>query len=167
MLMREQTIRHTYKYKFPKWHLKTTKGSSSIRVIWFICRFHELISLFQASPKEDTSSKTINSKHFNLRRLTRKLIDFFRNQLILSLHDGITPQFGPAVARCNLTLTLNATYARKYFNSDHPIKTLKFKKASSTQGCSRTVPQSSTDRALRRLTSEFGRDPVYSARYGR
>ena len=40
-------------------------------------------------------------------------------------------------------------------------------KASGTQGCSRTVPQFSTDRALRRLTSEFGRDPVYSARYGR
>ena len=39
--------------------------------------------------------------------------------------------------------------------------------AGSTQGCSRTVPQFSTDRALRRLTSEFGRDPVYSARYGR
>ena len=44
---------------------------------------------------------------------------------------------------------------------------LKHKKAGGTQGCSRTVPQSSTDRALRRLTSEFGRDPVYSARYGR
>ena len=40
-------------------------------------------------------------------------------------------------------------------------------KASSTQGCSRTVPQFSTDRALRRLTAEFERDPVYSARYGR
>ena len=39
--------------------------------------------------------------------------------------------------------------------------------ASSTQGCSRTVPQFSTDRALRRLTAEFERDPVYSARYGR
>ena len=43
----------------------------------------------------------------------------------------------------------------------------KWKKASSTQGCSRTVPQFSTDRALRRLTAEFERDPVYSARYGR
>ena len=40
-------------------------------------------------------------------------------------------------------------------------------KAGGTQGCSQTVPQSSTDRALRRLTSEFGRDPVYSTRYGR
>ena len=45
--------------------------------------------------------------------------------------------------------------------------TPKNEKASGTQGCSRTVPQFSTDRALRRLTSEFGRDPVYSARYGR
>ena len=40
-------------------------------------------------------------------------------------------------------------------------------KAGSTLRCSRTVPQSSTDRALLRLTSEFGRDPVYSERYGR
>ena len=43
----------------------------------------------------------------------------------------------------------------------------KIEKAGGTQGCSQTVPQSSTDRALRRLTSEFGRDPVYSTRYGR
>ena len=46
-------------------------------------------------------------------------------------------------------------------------KCKKNKKASGTQGCSRTVPQFCTDRALRRLTSEFGRDPVYSSRYGR
>ena len=44
---------------------------------------------------------------------------------------------------------------------------LESKKAGSTLRCSRTVPQSSTDRALQRLTSEFGRDPVYSVRYGR
>ena len=42
-----------------------------------------------------------------------------------------------------------------------------WQKAGGTLRCSQTVPQSSTDRALRRLTSEFGRDPVYSARYGR
>ena len=41
------------------------------------------------------------------------------------------------------------------------------KKAGSTRMASETVPHSPTDRALRRLTSEFGRDPVYSSRYGR
>ena len=41
------------------------------------------------------------------------------------------------------------------------------KKASSTQRASQAVPHPSADRALRRLTSEFGRDPVYSSRYGR
>ena len=41
------------------------------------------------------------------------------------------------------------------------------KKASSTQSASHPVPHGSTERALRRLTSEFGRDPVYSSRYGR
>ena len=40
-------------------------------------------------------------------------------------------------------------------------------KASSTQSASHPVPHGSTERALRRLTSEFGRDPVYSSRYGR
>ena len=40
-------------------------------------------------------------------------------------------------------------------------------KASSTQMASQAVPHPSTDRALRRLTSEFGRDLVYSSRYGR
>ena len=43
----------------------------------------------------------------------------------------------------------------------------KTKRASSTLRASQAVPHPSTDRALRRLTSEFGRDPVYSSRYGR
>ena len=40
-------------------------------------------------------------------------------------------------------------------------------KADSTLRCSRAVPHPSTNRALRRLTSEVGRDPVHSTRYGR
>ena len=40
-------------------------------------------------------------------------------------------------------------------------------KASSTLRSSRAVPHPSTNRALCRLTSEFGRDPVHSTRYGR
>ena len=40
-------------------------------------------------------------------------------------------------------------------------------KADSTLRSSRAVPHPSTNRALRRLTSEFGRDPVHSTRYGR
>ena len=39
--------------------------------------------------------------------------------------------------------------------------------ADSTLRCSQAVPHPSTNRALRRLTSEVGRDPVYSTRYGR
>ena len=40
-------------------------------------------------------------------------------------------------------------------------------KADSTRRCSQAVPHPSTNQALRRLTSEVGRDPVYSTRYGR
>ena len=40
-------------------------------------------------------------------------------------------------------------------------------KADSTLRSSRAVPHPSTNRALRRLTSEVRRDPVHSARYGR
>ena len=40
-------------------------------------------------------------------------------------------------------------------------------KAGSTRRCSRAVPHPSTNRALRGLTSEVRRDPVYSTRYGR
>ena len=40
-------------------------------------------------------------------------------------------------------------------------------KADSTRRCSQAVPHPSTNRALRRLTSEVGRDPVCSTRYGR
>ena len=40
-------------------------------------------------------------------------------------------------------------------------------KAGSTLRSSRAVPHPSTNRALRRLTSEVGSDPVYSTRYGR
>ena len=41
------------------------------------------------------------------------------------------------------------------------------RKAGSTLGSSRAVPHPSTNRALRRLTSEVRRDPVHSTRYGR
>ena len=41
------------------------------------------------------------------------------------------------------------------------------RKADSTLRSSRAVPHPSTNRALRRLTSEVRRDPVYSTRYGR
>ena len=40
-------------------------------------------------------------------------------------------------------------------------------RAGSTLRSSRAVPHPSTNRALRRLTSEVGRDPVHSTRYGR
>ena len=40
-------------------------------------------------------------------------------------------------------------------------------KAGSTLRSSRAVPHPSTNRALRRLTSKVGRDPVRSTRYGR
>ena len=40
-------------------------------------------------------------------------------------------------------------------------------KADSTLRSSQAVPHPSTNRALRRLTSEVGRDPVYSTWYGR
>ena len=40
-------------------------------------------------------------------------------------------------------------------------------KADSTQRSSQAVPHPSTNRALRRLTSEVRRDPVHSTRYGR
>ena len=45
--------------------------------------------------------------------------------------------------------------------------TLLCDKAGSTLRSSRAVPHPSTNRALRRLTSEVGRDPVHSTRYGR
>ena len=41
------------------------------------------------------------------------------------------------------------------------------RKAGSTPRSSQAVPHPSTDRALRRLTSEVERDPVHSTRYGR
>lgn len=40
-------------------------------------------------------------------------------------------------------------------------------KADSTLRSSQAVPHPSTNRALRRLTSEVERDPVHSTRYGR
>ena len=46
-------------------------------------------------------------------------------------------------------------------------RTKHFHKAGSTLRSSRAVPHPSTNRALRRLTSEVGRDPVRSTRYGR
>ena len=42
-----------------------------------------------------------------------------------------------------------------------------YKNANSTLRASRAIPHPSTDRAFRRLTSEFGWDRVYSTKYGR
>ena len=47
------------------------------------------------------------------------------------------------------------------------MHTLASAKAGSTLRSSRAVPHPSTNRALRRLTSEVRRDPVRSTRYGR
>ena len=47
------------------------------------------------------------------------------------------------------------------------IYTISISKAGSTLRSSRAVPHPSTNRALRRLTSEVRRDPVHSTRYGR
>jgi hypothetical protein len=44
---------------------------------------------------------------------------------------------------------------------------MRMRKADSTIRSSRAVPHPSTNRALRRLTSEVRRDPVHSTRYGR
>ena len=52
-------------------------------------------------------------------------------------------------------------------NSLIKFQIAELKKADSTLRSSQAVPHPSTIRALRRLTSEFGRDPVYSSRYGR
>ena len=57
------------------------------------------------------------------------------------------------------------------FESPRPGKKMNIQgsstKADSTLRSSRAVPHPSTNRALRRLTSEVGRDPVYSTWYGR
>ena len=63
---------------------------------------------------------------------------------------------------------------KKFLFGFHRIKRLCFvdkqcrnKKVNGTRRASQAVPHPSTDRALRRLTSEFGWDRVYSTQYGR
>ena len=53
-----------------------------------------------------------------------------------------------------------------FFRKSHFLNENK-RKADSTLRCSQAVPHPSTNRALRRLTPEVRRDPVYSTRYGR
>ena len=50
---------------------------------------------------------------------------------------------------------------------EHKSKEARRTKADSTLRTSQAVPHPSTNRALCRLTSEVGRDPVHSTRYGR
>ena len=50
---------------------------------------------------------------------------------------------------------------------EKPIDASRKKNANGTRRTSQAVPHPSTDRALRRLTSEFGWDRVYSTQYGR
>ena len=53
------------------------------------------------------------------------------------------------------------------FVLQNTIQNVQNEKANSTLRASRAVPHPSTDRAFRRLTSEFGWDRVYSTKYGR
>ena len=64
------------------------------------------------------------------------------------------------------TPTIQVTYVT-FAPGERNHKRGKCKKAGSTLRSSRAVPHPSTTRALRRLTSEVGRDPVHSTRYGR
>lgn len=70
-----------------------------------------------------------------------------------------------AVERSRLTLE------RPKLTMERPRLTLRGRaynaKADSTLRSSQAVPHPSTDRALRRLTSEVERDPVHSTWYGR
>ena len=62
----------------------------------------------------------------------------------------------------NLSFLERAAPGQKTFFNKTEIE-----KANSTLRASRAVPHPSTDRAFRRLTSEFGWDRVYSTKYGR
>ena len=65
---------------------------------------------------------------------------------------------------CNLC---NKIFSHKGDYEKHINKKKTCKKASSTLRTSRAVTHPSTIRAFRRLTSEFGWDPVFSTQYGR
>ena len=73
---------------------------------------------------------------------------------------GFTPGVAPGQSPCRVTLATCVI-----LNLVVPL--FKISKAHSTLRSSRAVPHPSTNRALRRLTSEVGRDPVHSTRYGR
>ena len=64
----------------------------------------------------------------------------------------------------------NSQHLASFFSLDRGLlaaPTWPAKKAGSTLRTSQAVPHPSTNRALCRLTSEVGRDPVHSTRYGR
>ena len=66
-----------------------------------------------------------------------------------------------------LTIRPHRLYTRFPGSVAIAVRTGVVGKAGSTLRSSRAVPHPSTNRALRRLTSEVGRDPVHSTRYGR
>ena len=69
--------------------------------------------------------------------------------------------------RCADTLIQSLLLLVESMKLEYNEKADMMKKADSTLRSSRTVPHPSTNRALRRLTSEVERDPVHSTRYGR
>ena len=76
-----------------------------------------------------------------------------------------TPASGP-LCLCPLALPMPCPAQGNQRGIPFP-KMSKKTKADCTLRSSQAVPHPSTNRALRRLTSEVGRDLVYSARYGR
>ena len=100
-----------------------------------------------------------------------------RNSIIVRrsfASQGASAVFGPQQSCANervsaqgLRSTREAPTLVCLFTAISRIASAKGKKADSTLRSSQAVPHPSTSRALRRLTSEVERDPVYSTRYGR
>ena len=101
---------------------------------------------------------------------TKQSLDLVVNTWLAAdgAHGGMTANDGHAEAKFEAEPGVWATAPRNADvlcggNNVEP----RFRKAGSTLRSSQAVPHPSTNRALCRLTSEVGRDPVHSTRYGR
>jgi hypothetical protein len=100
------------------------------------------------------------SGNFDISKIS-KIFEIPKNQI------SIFANIGFCFVAVALLWCVALLFARSLYDTCMRKRNGRNQKASSTLRSSRAVPHPSTNRALRRLTSEFGRDPVHSTRYGR
>ena len=156
---REQKRSPTWLFRHSK---KVLQGSQIPR--WFVLRQNDQQPGPQ--PKHTSPLRPTKNSPFIAQLVEHLTVDLSRYQMVPGSIPGERICFSKARRRSGPSLQPHAKRHTSILSSPTTSKK-QMQNADSTLRSSQAVPHPSTNRALRHLTSEFGRDPVHWTRYGR